>query len=295
MSLLSERAMLASVKISKWSGRKLDREITDEVNAAHGAADDAGRFNKLLVPKESLRKIEKAENAARSFHDKHTAPWADDGARILSAVGYLDYMNGMRPLREAFESAVAEFLAEYPAAKEAAKIRLNGMFRESDYPAPDDLARRFGFSVIIMPVPAGNDFRVDLSDTQADMIRADIEARVAEATANAMRHAFERVAETVGYMAKRLTAYKPASGDKRAEGVFRDSLVENVRELAGLLPALNLTNDTGLAEIAERISAALTLHDADALRESDVLRRAVADDAARIAADAESLMSAYYA
>ena len=53
-STLSTRAMLVSLSISQWSGRRLDREITDEVNQQHNAAADAGRYNKLLLPKEAL-------------------------------------------------------------------------------------------------------------------------------------------------------------------------------------------------------------------------------------------------
>ena len=51
---LSRKAVLVSVNISQWTARKLDREVTDEVNASHGAQKDAGRYNKLLLEKEAL-------------------------------------------------------------------------------------------------------------------------------------------------------------------------------------------------------------------------------------------------
>ena len=39
---ITEKAMLAGVKISMWSARKLDRKVTDETNRAHNANADAG-------------------------------------------------------------------------------------------------------------------------------------------------------------------------------------------------------------------------------------------------------------
>jgi hypothetical protein len=40
-------------------------------------------------------------------------------------------------------------------------------------------------------------------------------------------------------------------------------LLDNVRELARLLPAFNLTGDATLANISERINAGLCTHDGD--------------------------------
>ena len=56
-SVHASRAMIVSLSISQWSGRRLDREVTDEVNQQHNAASDAGRYNKLLLPREALAGI----------------------------------------------------------------------------------------------------------------------------------------------------------------------------------------------------------------------------------------------
>lgn len=82
---LSTRAMLVSLSISQWSGRRLDREITDEVNQSHNAASDAGRYNKLLLPKEALGGIVSVVSETRTDFLKRTLPWMDNGSRIMAA------------------------------------------------------------------------------------------------------------------------------------------------------------------------------------------------------------------
>ena len=106
-----------------------------------------------------------------------------------------------------------------------------------------------------------------------------------------MRHSVTRVVETVGHMATRLRAYRPAErrGD-RTEGAFRNSLVDNVRELARLLPAFNLTGDPILTNVSARINAELCAYDADDLRGDEVARHLIASRAESILADVQAFM-----
>jgi hypothetical protein len=48
---LSSRAMLCSLSISMWSARKHDPEASQEIAQRHGAQADAGRYDKVLLPK----------------------------------------------------------------------------------------------------------------------------------------------------------------------------------------------------------------------------------------------------
>lgn len=292
---LSESAFLASVKISQWEGRKLDRKVTGKATQDHGAKDDAGRFNKQLLDKEAFKHITRAVSKARDFHESHTLPWQDNGTRILSAVGFVEYQAGLAAIRQEFESAVAAFIVAYPKHVEDAPARLGKMFNAADFPDADEIKNLFGFKVKLSHIPDAADFRVQIPAGQAAAIRAEIEASAKEALAGAMREAFERVAGAVGHMAERLKAYRPASGKgDKSEGVFRDSLVTNVAELAALLPSLNLTGDPKLAEIAENMKALCKLN-AEQLRADDSTRAKTAAAAAALVAEVESHMGTYYA
>jgi hypothetical protein len=282
-AMLGTKAVLAKPSISQWTARKFDGKATAEVEMNHGAGSgEVGRFNKILLRGESLQKIGRVATAARELHYGMTLPWADDGARILPTAVYLEYSNRMRSFRLDFETAVSEFLADYDRLISEARQRLNGLFRAEDYPTQSEIRRRFAFDVQILPVPSGADFRVDVGDA----VREDIERRVQEATAAAVRDAAERVRDVVARMVEKLTAYKPADGaGGKAEGIFRDSLVENVRDLARMLPAFNLTGDPAFARIADRVERELGKHDADRLREDPEIRKEVAASAESILAD----------
>lgn len=281
-STLSTRAMLVSLSISQWSGRRLDREITNEVNQQHNAASDAGRYNKLLLPKEALDPIVKIVSETRTDFLKRTLPWMDNGSRIMAADAYMAHMSWIRGQASKFERAVDDFIAKYPGYVTDARVRLNGMFKSEDYPDADVLRGKFGLDCKVLPVPSGTDFRVDMSEAQAAIIRADIEEQVSKATTAAVRDIYERVADVTGRMVDRLNAYRPSEGKgDKAEGVFRDSLVGNVRDLIAILPALNITGDPQLSAMVEKLKP-LAEHDASVLRDNPGIRKDVAAEAQAI-------------
>lgn len=291
MSVLSEKAMLSHVRLSAWSARRIDRKVTDEINENKHAANDAGRYNKLLIDGKALSDVQAAVSAARTFHYSHTLPWQDDGARLLPAAAFQDYTTRLRAIRADFESAVEKFIGEYDNHVEKARARLGDMFNPSDYPSADDIRRKFGFDTLINPVPSGADFRVDLGDAQAEIIRIEIEERAKEQLQEAMRDVYRRVSNVCERMVDRLRKYTPGNDNERATGIFHKSLVENVRDLAAILPALNITSDPKLSEIAERMQRELVQHSADELKENEKLRETVADAAAAILSDVSEFLA----
>jgi hypothetical protein len=130
------------------------------------------------------------------------------------------------------------------------------------------------------------DFRSDLDPEIADDIKREIEAQTNKVTDAAMQHTTEQITEMVGHMAAKLTEYK---SDPKKKTFFLDSLVDNVRELAKLLPAFNLTNDPKLEQIAKRIQKELCVEDAQSLRDNDDARKVVAKSAEEIVKEVEHL------
>jgi hypothetical protein len=135
-----------------------------------------------------------------------------------------------------------------------------------------------------MPCPDTDDFRIAVDDDHVEDIRRDVEARMNATLDKTLADIAERIVEKVGHMAERLKAYKPATGKKRAENTFHDSLVDNVRELAKLLPAFNLGNNAKLATLIDRINAELCTNDAETLRTDDKQRKKVAKSADEVLA-----------
>ncbi|MGI8552470.1 MAG: hypothetical protein ACR2PL_17030, partial [Dehalococcoidia bacterium] len=83
------------------------------------------------------------------------------------------------------------------------------------------------------------------------------------------------------HMVERLWSYRVTA--EGVNGKFHDTLVENVRELVDLLPTLNVTGNTTMAELSERMKAELCRYSAQTLRDSTSARE-------RTAAAAEDIL-----
>lgn len=290
MSLITDKAMLAKLKISRWSASKHDKSITEEVAKKHGADPTMGRYSKRLIAKERLEEIHQIATRARHHHYENTLPWLDDGARILPAANYFDYMREQNDLKAKFEQAVAGFAREYPAYVAEAKASLNGLFNPADYPDAADIARLFSMATDIDPMPEAEDFRVALSDEENARIRDSIQGRLDQAVEGAMQDVWQRMFESVERMVDRLKNYQVDPKGK-VKNTFRDSLVGNIRELVELLPKLNITGNNLLEDMRHRLNDELCQIEPSVLREDATTRKTVAENAEAILADIKNAMA----
>jgi hypothetical protein len=291
VNLLSQKAVLADVVVRQWTGRKLDRRITDEVNQQHHADADAGRYNKLLIAKEAFTEVYWITGVARVKHYLMTLPWSNSGWRILPTAMYAEFANTFRQYRSDFDAAANQFAKLYPDYVQAAKKRLGNMFNEDDYPAASKVRGMYAFDVSIHPCPDVEDFRVSLAKEQMADIRSNLKEELEAALSSAMQEPVRRVVAVVEKMALKLKGYKPKTEKSKAANTFRDSLVTNIQELLPLLSAFNLTNDKGLTALAKRLETELCSNDADVLREDEETRKQVAKAADEILKQANALMA----
>lgn len=265
--MIQDKAMMARLTISQWTGRKTDKKITDEVEKAHGAKD-AGNFRKLLVDKSLLDPIAKIAGAAREYHYHVTLAWSDNGDRVLPSALFLNYTQAMRKFKSDFETAVQGMLNKYPTEVQAARQRLGTMYDPGDYPDSSTLREKFGLGTEFNPIPSANDFRVEVDADARESIQADIEGKVVERQAQAVKATIARVKDVVEKM------YEKLSDDK---AVFRDSLVTNVSDLREILIGLNITNNGLINELAVDLKS--LDEPPEGLRKSMVLRAKVAQQA----------------
>ena len=263
---LSERAVIATLHIGTWTGTMHDNDITEKVSEWHqAAARDAGQYSKQLVAKKFLAHVGKIASSARALHRTLTLPWADGGQGILSTMGFHGYTEAMRLKRLAFEAATGEFVAARDGHIAEAEVRLGTMFDPNDYPSAEDIAKKFHFDVEIGGVPEAGDFRAELSDKQVAAITKEIERRSQRRLEEAVGDVYRRIADVTGRMAEGLRKYEPKEGGERAKGVFRDSLVMNITELADLIPTLNITNDPKLVDLERQLREQLIEHSPEVL------------------------------
>jgi hypothetical protein len=280
---LSERAMLSTLHRGMWSGSKHDQQVTEDTAEAHKVdTKEAGRYSKQLISRKFLSKVASKMTVARQTHRILTLPWDDEGTRILSAQGYLHYTQVMRTCRLGVESAAGEFLKNYPDHIRVAKTLLGNMFNSEDYPSAEELKKKFYLDVEIKPIPEAGDFRTKLANNTVKAIADDIERRTNERIEAAVKDVFQRIVDVTGKMAERLGSYEPSQGEGKASGLFRDSLIYNVKELADLLPSLNIVDDPRLDGLAKQLNADLVQHSPEILRTDAKIRKQTALKADKI-------------
>ena len=277
---LSSKAMLVKLSISQWNPAKLDKIATAEVQNNHNAKAASGRYTKNRVPKEAIKPVQKAANAARTYHAEQTLQWSDAGFRILPAANFDKYTAGMRERRDEFENAVRYFIDQYPAYIDMARYELGTLFDDKDYPSDTAIFREFNFDTRIQPLPMAEDFRVSLRDADRESIQAQIAADFQTAIEEANRGLWERLFTATKHMADKLS---------ETDAVFRDSLVSNLCDLCQLLPDLNLTGDTRLEDMRREVQDRLCNYQPQQLRENKTERAAAATEADAIA----ELMAGY--
>jgi hypothetical protein len=315
-SEMHSRAILVSLRISAWSARKYDRKVTNETNQAHGADADAGRYNKNLLPGDapSYKALTQHITAMRAQHTAQTLAWSDDGWRLLPVRNFQKYMDMVRQGQHTFDRLLEEFWRDYPTLRAQAKDRLNGMYLDADYPR--DIRDRFSFAMEPAPVPAATDYRVALTQDEINTIATRTEERVKQAFADAQKDAVQRLYKCVSHIHERLTAVRvtkdratkartlkkdhydkvtgeliPAgtvipgraiAGGQVKNATFRDTLVDNARELCEILRYINLADDPKLEEFRRQTELIAGSTEAETLRDSDAVRKDTANRAQSI-------------
>lgn len=243
-SSLAGRALLIACKISMWQGRRQDKKLGEEAEKNHGTKKGTVKAIKYLVPKESLKDVDKAASEARMEHYKHTLAWGGDNVRIISSAAYIDpYVPAMTAKMDVFRQAARKFVAAYPALLREAPARLNGLYRSEDFPSERLIAAKFNIQTEPLPLPEVDDFRV----VDLGLIQSEAEQQVADAimrrNQEAMQEVYERVLEPLRHFARTM---REGGRTKKGKGTFKDSTVEKLIEAAKAVPRLSLIPDANL-------------------------------------------------
>jgi hypothetical protein len=269
---LNDRAILVQLSISQWTARKYDKKATLEVANSFGNRVDQGRYNKALLPmNDLLGNVHKMSTNIRTYYYENTLAWGVDGTQMLPTSNYLGFVTAFRKQRDDWNQLVSQFCNEYPRLEQDAQRVLGGLYNPADYPSVNEVRRKFNIELRFSPVPS-SDFRVAIADEELDRIRSEVQASVSSSYSTAMRDVWQRIYDKVKHMAEKLA--DPAA-------IFRDSMVENIREQCALLSRLNFMDDPNLEALRSEVEGTLLKHP-DALRNDPDLRRDTAAEAKAI-------------
>lgn len=265
---LAGAAMLVELSIGTWTGRKLDKRASQDVTTANNAARGVATVSKrLLGDCAELDAVQKFTANARNVHYACTMPWSDTGLRLLPTKQYFKYHQEMTALQAEFERLVTVFLDAYDWEITNAQLKLGALFNPDEYPTADSLRSRFRFRMNYMPLPDAGDFRVDIETEAQQALASQYESYYTTQFQSAMRDIWERAYDAISKMSERLDY-----SDDTNKKVFRDSLVDNMKEIIDLLEACNVTNDPVMQDAHRRLDRALMGVTPDALRADAYLR-----------------------
>ena len=258
-------AMLVELSVSNWTGMKIDRRASQEVDETKGTKVAANTVHKkLFAGTKLLDDIVKFSAKVRAAHNESTLPWTDNGVRLLPSSSFIDYKSKMSTLETEWEGFVNGFLENYVDLKTEAAYNLGASYDALDYPDVEEIQSRFAFKLVFSPVPTSGDFRVDVGEQAKAELQQQYEADAKEKTSKAMQTAWDRLHKNLENMSSKL-ADKNTNGDKK---VFRDSLLDNAVSLVDSLKHLNINNDPKLEEARKDLELTLTdVHDAQDLRD----------------------------
>ena len=268
---LDEKAVLVSVKRSMYSPYKLD----DTESAAYGAGNVnkhlfAGRDNRV---KQTIAEFTKVYTYVKD----NTVPWTK-GVNMLAIEHYMDFTRDLRGLIYKAEQAVDDLVANWDAEVQADLARLTkiaaakgkpNLANPNDYPTAQEIRQRFGIEVRYMPVPTTGDFRVGISEAD----KATLQKQLEDAEESAARHVIEQMLEPMQRAADKLAVPIGEDGS-----IFRDSLIDNLVEVADRMNRVNVSDDpeiTGkIAELQALVSA--YANNKDVLRNNQSVREKAA-------------------
>lgn len=266
---LHERALLTQLQISQWSARRFDKSTSRMVANNFGVAEQVGRYNKALLPgAEALSLVHAKATYIRTMYYKNTLPWGIEGTQILPCDNYLTFMREYNEHRNEWQWLVDQFIKEYPDLVTQARNSLGGLFDLNDYPHYHDIRDRFFIDLAVFPVPS-TDFRVSVMDSELKRIKADIEERVTHAQNVALGEAWHRLFSRLETVYEKIV--DPTS-------IFRDSLIENVKETCDLLGRMNITNDPQFEAMRQEVLTKIASSDPETLRRDLDQRSEVADE-----------------
>ena len=238
---LNEKACLLKVKRRMYAPYKHD----DEESRNYGV----GNVNKRLfegrdnLVAETISKY----NDVYTFLKNNTVPW-DVGTDMVNMLHFTDVMAGLRQRIAIAEAAADNLEANWHQVvqDDLTRIRVKCLSHglpdrsdPNDYPAT--IRDRFSVDIRVMPIPDSSQFdpRFGMSDDDI----ASLERQLDDVETAANRHVITQMIEP---MTAAVAKLKTAIGDKGS--IFRDSLIDNMVDVADRMARVNLSDDPVIYE-----------------------------------------------
>ena len=265
---ISNTSMLVNINISVWTGRKLDKQVSAEVDVAKSTKTRAGNYHKnLFAGVDELAAVGRISAKIRNWFHEQTLPWSDGGDRLLTMDNFKDFKDQLKIFEVEFADAVKTFCDEYPTLISAQAFTMGALFDRAEYPDVDDIANKFSLRYTFFPVPEVGDWRVDANTEDKKELEALYQQAYDDRLGSMTKYLWDKLHGVLTHMADRLA--DTPEGEKK---IFRDSLLETPVKLCELLTKLNVMNDPKLEAARKSLESAICNIDIKDLRKSQGAR-----------------------
>lgn len=273
---ITANCTLVKLSISQYSGRKKDEDLArDAARQNRGSSDAYEAFLKML-PDETRKAIQQIATEARDLYKFHTTPW-DTGWALVNNKSYEKLMNELEAIKLKFDAAVGkEVLDKRDELADLSDTRLGKRANLFPFPTVEQLKAEYSFSVETMPIANPKDMR--LQHVSPETARR-IEAQTTQLLNDKLKGSMTIVVSRLRSVVERV--FTTLSDEDK---IFRDSMIENVKDLCSAIPDLNITGDKFISNVADEIAATLGSIDCEKVRDEPEARKAAAASAEAILA-----------
>ena len=265
---IANTSMLVNISISVWTGRKLDKQVSAEVDVAKSTKTRAGNYHKnLFAGVDELAAVGKVAGKLRNWSMEQTLPWSDGGDRLLTMGNYTEYRRVLQDLEQEFDDAVHIFCSRYSRLISAQAFTMGSLFDRTEYPDVADIANKFSLRYTFSPVPEIGDWRIDANAEDKQELEDQYKKAYNDRLGATTKDLWDRLHGVLTHMADRLA--DAPDGERK---IFRDSLLETPVKLCELLTRLNIANDPTLEAARKSLESAVCGIDAKDLRDSQGAR-----------------------
>jgi len=265
---IASSAMLVEFSVSTWTARKKDRKATNDVAERNNlASKELTNVTKKLIDCEELSAVVKFGANARNIHYSMTMPWSDMGQRIVTTQQYFKYHEVMTELQQEFDRLTQAFLEVYDYEVTEMQLKLGDMWNRDEYPTADAIRDRFRMRISYMPLPDAGDWRIDIQNEAQQQLTQQYEQYYNNQIQSAMNDLWHKLHDNLTTLVRQLDY----DADGKRNRVY-DTVFDRAHELVEMLSTCNVTGDSQMEAMRQRLDTALYGLTADAVKRDDTLR-----------------------
>jgi len=297
---LRATCMKARIYTSAFGKTVTVKDVSREVERSKGAVIGAVKVTADKLA--GADKHDKAVRAAQRFcvdalKDVSMPLANEDGWRLLPTSNFMPPAPLLKHLNEGkrmFDAALADYERDVDNILDRARLNLGEL--RVELPTKDELLSAYTLRTAFEELPSG--VIPGLPEAANAKLQRIVQRKLEEAALVAREHTLERFVAPLKHFVSAMDKYDQyekdqanwKEGDPKPTGIFRDSVVGNIKGLYETLASFNVLGDADITELGNMV-ASLASTEPDALRNHPAVRSAATQRAQAILGNLDSWLT----